>query len=459
MQVPVALESSFPSSLSTNFDSTNSGGGGGNVVNIGFCDSTTNNNAAAAARTDKSISFLQGYLQDQQQQHQRMLMVDGKTSMHHHSVASQNAVAAAAVGGSALPSPLTFSSSLSDLDALDPAAPSATPSTPTPGLKSDYGAPDTVQSSSSNHAASTPAQYSPLVSHSGGFHQSPPTEQQQLQHQIQSHQQQQQTPAPLLGAIGSTPSATSMAAAASIHNQSVFINKLYTMLEEANTDLISWDQTGSFFIVHDTTAFSKSILPLYFKHSNFASFVRQLNMYGFHKVNDSNLKMSTNSEQWEFKNPNFRRGEIHLLQNIKRKAPSKSSKGQAARAHSDSAFSIDGGDLGGAGSAAAAMPSSTRSTVASPGGGNSATGGASSNGMDPARDERVEALSRKIVQLEEKLAKLHESYNILWSETVSCRLLQSKHHQIITNMTTFLASIYREDSDRKRKFDMDVIQK
>ena len=37
-------------------------------------------------------------------------------------------------------------------------------------------------------------------------------------------------------------------------------------------------QNGKTFIVHDYSQFSKEILPLYFKHSNFASFVRQLNL-------------------------------------------------------------------------------------------------------------------------------------------------------------------------------------
>ncbi|KAJ3352367.1 hypothetical protein HDU83_008132 [Entophlyctis luteolus] len=38
-----------------------------------------------------------------------------------------------------------------------------------------------------------------------------------------------------------------------ITNQSAFINKLYTMLEEADQSLISWDETGTFFIVKNTT--------------------------------------------------------------------------------------------------------------------------------------------------------------------------------------------------------------
>lgn len=39
----------------------------------------------------------------------------------------------------------------------------------------------------------------------------------------------------------------------------------------------SW-QSGTSFLVSDQSCFAKEVLPKYFKHSNMASFVRQLNM-------------------------------------------------------------------------------------------------------------------------------------------------------------------------------------
>ena len=60
------------------------------------------------------------------------------------------------------------------------------------------------------------------------------------------------------------------------------------MLEDPNFQhVVSWGPGNDCFVVKDMNEFTKSILPRMFKHSNFASFVRQLNKYDFHKVKNT----------------------------------------------------------------------------------------------------------------------------------------------------------------------------
>ncbi|KAG2227414.1 hypothetical protein INT45_007439, partial [Circinella minor] len=96
----------------------------------------------------------------------------------------------------------------------------------------------------------------------------------------------------------------------------------YRMLEDSSIrHLISWSENGDLFSVTNPTSFSRTVLPQYFKHNNWQSFVRQLNMYGFHKVNDMiHSNLTTESQNWEFKHPHFRRGAVEDLKNIKRKS-------------------------------------------------------------------------------------------------------------------------------------------
>ncbi|KAF3927623.1 hypothetical protein AA313_de0209619 [Arthrobotrys entomopaga] len=103
--------------------------------------------------------------------------------------------------------------------------------------------------------------------------------------------------------------------------QTAFIHKLYSMLEDAAIQhLISWAQSGDSFVMSPTGEFSK-VLSQYFKHTNVSSFVRQLNMYGFHKVNDVFHSTSPDSALWEFKHGNgsFKRGDLASLRDIRRR--------------------------------------------------------------------------------------------------------------------------------------------
>ncbi len=109
-----------------------------------------------------------------------------------------------------------------------------------------------------------------------------------------------------------------------------FLAKLWKMVDDPSTDdMISWSPDGNSFIIHAQAAFTQTLLPNYYKHSNMSSFVRQLNMYDFHKVVgvDSGGLKSERQEEMEFQHRCFIRGRDDLLENIKRKVTTKSGAG------------------------------------------------------------------------------------------------------------------------------------
>lgn len=111
-----------------------------------------------------------------------------------------------------------------------------------------------------------------------------------------------------------------------------FLNKLYGMVNAPETDpWVHWSEGGKSFIIPNNTALEDQVLGHHFKHNNFASFVRQLNMYGFHKVPHLNHGVLHNNgvpEVWEFNNTNFVRDDPARMKFIVRK------KGEAEKARS-----------------------------------------------------------------------------------------------------------------------------
>lgn len=87
-----------------------------------------------------------------------------------------------------------------------------------------------------------------------------------------------------------------------------FIRNLWnTVSDPALRDIITWSPSGKTFYVYDSEVFAETILLNNFSINNWKAFHRQLNFYGFRRVNNISVKMR------EFHNDFFQRDDMDLL--------------------------------------------------------------------------------------------------------------------------------------------------
>lgn len=201
------------------------------------------------------------------------------------------------------------------------------------------------------------------------------------------------------------------------------------MVSDPATDhLIRWTEDGTSFIVPSSEKFGKELLPRFFKHSNFGSFVRQLNMYGFHKVphlQQGVLKLDDDDEKekaevLEFQNDNFQRDQPDLLYLIQRKKGA--STAQGARTGSE--------DPDGKASTPAAGPSTSGMTM-------------SKLQADLGHIlTEVQAIKRHQAILSSDLRDLQSTNRTLWQENMDQRLKHDKNAEMIDKILKFLAGVF-----------------
>ncbi|GAA5871995.1 hypothetical protein JCM8547_006211 [Rhodosporidiobolus lusitaniae] len=205
------------------------------------------------------------------------------------------------------------------------------------------------------------------------------------------------------GQLASTSSAPSKPNKATAKAVPAFLNKLYSMVSDPATDeLIYWSDDGDSFFITSADKVAKDLLPRFFKHSNFGSFVRQLNMYGFHKVphlQQGVLKkdQSEEADLLEFSNTHFQRGQPDLLCLIKR---------QKAKA----------GDVAGSGEAGALDFPSLLTDLA--------------------------AIRKHQTAISADLKDLQERNHALWQEAVGSREKHKKQEETINKILRFLAGVF-----------------
>lgn len=209
-----------------------------------------------------------------------------------------------------------------------------------------------------------------------------------------------------------------------------FPELMYSMVSE-DSSLIHWNDQGTSFVVAKPEEFAKEVLPRFFKHNNFASFVRQLNMYGFHKIPHLHqgvlhAQTSMGHESWEFNNPNFQKHRPDLLINARRKhtiprsyalqyvAPTTTTQQQQQQElHFSSNQEED--------STPSAIPSAAE--------------------IKHILDE-LQHIRQQQTYISQNLKSIQRDNQVLWAEMMSARQSYQKQQQITNKILQFLASLY-----------------
>jgi len=126
---------------------------------------------------------------------------------------------------------------------------------------------------------------------------------------------------------------------------SVFVAKLYQLLDgDEYKEYLTWNDSGDVFVICNMDEFAANVLPKFFKHCKFTSFVRQLNIYGFYRVSDARKSKHVRSKHaCVFSHPQFRRGRQDLLPHIRRRVSKPTRRRPPRTNDADTSFGVTTG--------------------------------------------------------------------------------------------------------------------
>ena len=222
--------------------------------------------------------------------------------------------------------------------------------------------------------------------------------------------------------------------------------------EKRNTELIRWSTSGDSFIVVDEDEFARTLIPELFKHNNYASFVRQLNMYGFHKkvgLSDNSMRASErkNKSPSEYYNPFFKRGRPNLLWLIQKpKNPPGKGKGGARVKQEDGNQDEDGDDIFDVDSPAPTNQAQGDNLPNLRNGRHPLMIGQGGSGLP---QEELSAVQRELQAIRHQqqlisgvIQKIRRDHEQLYGQAAAFQELHNRHENSINAILTFLATVY-----------------